>query len=110
MDLFKWTAEKKKKMNRDLERRDGSMVNVVHRGSQRKKRGEVVAKIKGWNTPPPKQPKKLNSFLKKWHTATSAGYFSPYTFTLNMINKGTHTGGRRGRRRRRKMTTKSTVL
>lgn len=25
----------------------------------------------------------------KWHTITSAGYFSPYNFTLNMINKDT---------------------
>lgn len=65
MDLFKWTAGKKKKMNRDLERRDSSMVNDVHRGSQRKKRGEVVAKIKGWNTPPPKQPKKTKFFFFK---------------------------------------------
>lgn len=32
--------------------------------------------------------------LLKWHTITSAGYFSPYNCTLNMINKDTLWGRR----------------
>lgn len=67
-------------------------VKVVQCGSERR-RGEVVARFRGGISLPTSlektPPKKLNSLLK-WHTATSAGYFSPYIFTLNMINKGTH--------------------
>jgi len=45
-----------------------------------------VARFRGGFT----YPQKKN--VKKWHTATSAGYFSPYTCTLNMFNNGTHRG------------------
>lgn len=67
--------------------------------------GRSCGQVQRWNPPSleKKTNKKLNSLLK-WHTATSAGYFSPYTFTLNMINKGTHW------ERRKKDDNKSTVL
>lgn len=43
-----------------------------------------------------KEKKHFFFFFFKWHTATSAGYFSPYTSILNMINSGTHWGKRKG--------------
>lgn len=63
--------------------------------------GEVVATFRGGTLSLLDKKKNKIHFLK-WHTATSAGYFSPYTFTLNMINNGTHWG--------RRKTNKNTVL
>lgn len=50
---------------------------------------EVVAWFKRGVT----HKNKCFHFLK-WHTATSAGYISPYTCTRNIINNGTHRGRR----------------
>lgn len=38
---------------------------------------------------PPCLGKRKEKKLLKWHTISSAGYFSPYNCTLNMVNKDT---------------------